>query len=491
MSSSSSSGSGHYREHRLTRTKIIATVGPACAEPDMLRSLVRSGVDIFRLNFAHGTHDWLAGIVRSIWEISLELAQPIGILGDLSGPKIRLGQLPGDRIVCNEGAEFIFIRNREPSAENELTCSYAALINDVQPDDRILLADGTVRMRVLEASGDQARCIVEGAGTIGSRQGVNLPGVALSTPCITEKDEADLAWAIENELDFVGLSFVRSAEDIRKLRALIADRQPARALRIVAKIEKPEAVADISAIIDEADAVMVARGDLGVEVDVYRVPEIQKRIIRQCNQKRVPVITATQMLDSMQNSEIPTRAEASDVANAVLDGTDAVMLSGETAAGEFPRQSVEMMSRIAREAARILPDRFRIADSACEDSLAHQVTEAVASGAVVVAEELDASLIAVATVSGRSALAISKERCGVPLLAICDTPATAGWMTLLWGVTPILASTSDLSADRLVQIATDWGRQEDVLEPGARLVVVASSRWSSRAHNSLLVHIVE
>lgn len=490
--SSSSGSSGEYREHRLTQTKIIATVGPACGQPEMLRRLILSGVDIFRLNFAHGSHKWLEGIVSSIWEIALELGRPIGLLGDLSGPKIRLGVLPGDKIVCNEGAEFSFIRGREPETDNELTCTYEALIDDVKPGDRILLADGTVRMRVLDTASDAARCLVEGAGVIGSRQGVNLPGVTLSTPCITEKDEADLAWAIQNRIDFVGLSFVRSADDIRKLRELIsasvspADSGP----RIVAKIEKPEAVRDIAAIIDEADAVMVARGDLGVEVDVFRVPELQKEIIRRCNEKRVPVITATQMLDSMQRSELPTRAEASDVANAVLDGTDAVMLSGETAAGEYPRQSVVMMSRIIQEAERILPERRHV-DFPAPESLAHQVTEAVAIGAVVVAEELDAAMIAVATVSGRSALAISKERRGVPVLAICDCPRTAAWMTLLWGVTPILASSSDLHADQLVRLAIDWGFQEEVLEKGSRLVVVASSRWVAEGHDSLLVHVAE
>ena len=492
VSSSAATSGGHYREHRLVRTKIIATVGPASAEPDILRSLILSGVDIFRLNFAHGSHEWLEGIVKTIWKIARELGRPIGILGDLSGPKIRLGVLPGDKVVCNEGAEFVFIRGREPEAENELTCTYEALIDDVKADDRVLLADGTVRMRVLDTTENSARCIVEGAGVIGSRQGVNLPGVALSTPCITEKDEADLAWAIKNEIDFVGLSFVRSAEDIRKLRGMIqatpspSDSPP----HIVAKIEKPEAVEDISAIIDETDAVMVARGDLGVEVDVFRVPELQKEIIRRCNEKRVPVITATQMLDSMQRSELPTRAEASDVANAVLDGTDAVMLSGETAAGDFPRQSVAMMSRIVQEAEGILPER-RVVDFPASELLAHQVTEAVAIGAVAVAEELDASLIAVATVSGRSALAISKERRGVHVLAICDCPRTAGWMTILWGVTPILASSSDLQADQLVRLAVDWGYQEDVLEKGSRLVVVASSRWVAEGHDSLLVHIAE
>jgi len=456
----------------------------------MLRSLILAGVDIFRLNFAHGTHDWLGNVVRSIRATSVELARPIGILGDLSGPKIRLQELPGGRTVCNEGAEFTFIRGREPVGENELACTYEAMIDDVHPGDRILLADGTVRMRVLDTSRDSARCLVEGAGVISSRQGINLPGVVLSTPCITEKDDRDLAWALENEIDFIGLSFVRSAGDIRQLRAMINQSGKTRKPQIVAKIEKSQAIEELNLIIDEADAVMVARGDLGVEVDIYRVPEIQKDIIRRCNQKRVPVITATQMLDSMQNSELPTRAEASDVANAVLDGTDAVMLSGETAAGKFPRQAVVMMSRIVQEAERYLPERFGD-DFAAEDSLAHQITEAVAVGAVVVAEQLEAELIAVATVSGRSALAISKERKSVPVLAICDSSETAGWMTLLWGVTPIQAASSDLTADQLVRIAIDWGYQENVLERGSRLVVVASSRWVADPHDSLFVHIAE
>ena len=482
-----------YQEYRLTRTKIIATVGPACGSPETLRDLVLAGVDIFRLNFAHGTHEWLSGIVRSICEISLELGRPIGILGDLSGPKIRLGMLPGDKVVCNEGAEFVFVRGREPQTGNELTCTYEPLIDDVAAGDLILLADGTVRMRVLETDTErgEARCVVEGAGTIRSRQGVNLPGVALSTPSLTDKDRSDLAWAIENGIDFVGLSFVRSAADVLELRQVIEESGANFPPYIVAKIEKPQAVDDLDAIIAATDAVMVARGDLGVEVDVVRVPGIQKRIIRQCNEKRIPVITATQMLDSMQHSELPTRAEASDVANAVLDGTDAVMLSGETAAGDYPRESVAMMSRIIQESETLLPERSAVADSPSQGARALDITEAVAVGAVATATRIRAALIGVATVSGRSAQAISKERCRVPVLAICQTPRTAAWVNLIWGITPVLASSAELTNDELIDLAVQWGRIEEVLSEGEAVVVVGSTRWASVGHDSLLVHIVD
>ncbi len=481
-----------YQEHRLTRTKIIATVGPASGTRENLKELVIAGVDVFRLNFAHGSHEWLAEVVTAIREVSAELGIAIGILGDLSGPKIRLGRLPDDGILCNEGAEFSFVRGRTPQTRHELTCTYEPLIDDVQPDDRVLLADGTVVMRVIEKDADAgfAKCVVEGAGTIRSRQGVNLPGVALSTPSLTEKDRDDLAWAIEHDIDYVGLSFVRSVSDVTELRQAIVDHGNDSQPRIVAKIEKGEAVAELEAIIDATDAIMVARGDLGVEVDIVQVPAIQKRIIRLCNQRRVPVITATQMLDSMQRSELPTRAEASDVANAVLDGTDAVMLSGETAVGQYPRQTVATMSRIVCEAERLLPEETHVVDSASATTQALRVTEAVAVGAVATARELNAALIAVATTSGRSALAVSKERSRVPILAFTNSEQTARRMALLWGVTPKVSGQAVLTADQVALKATEWGLGEEVLAANDTVVVMASSQWSAEGHDSMLVHVV-
>lgn len=488
------SSSSDYRENPLARTKIIATVGPACEDREALRDLILRGVDIFRLNFAHGSHDWLSEIVAKVRSISEELDRPIGLLGDLSGPKIRLGKLQRDSIFCPDGAKFHFIRGREPANSSELTCTYQPLIDDLSPGDRILLADGTVGMRVEETDPQAgwARCIVDASGPIRSRQGVNLPGVALSTPSLTEKDRSDLKWALENQLDFVGLSFVRSVDDVQLLRSEIEASGTTTPPMIVSKIEKGEAVAQLESIIDESDAVMVARGDLGVEVDIVTVPGIQKRIIRLCNQKRVPVITATQMLDSMHTNELPTRAETSDVANAVLDGTDAVMLSGESAIGDYSREAVAMMSRIVRDAATLLEsqpiDREDLAASSIQ---AQVITEAVAVGAVATAERLDASLIAVATVSGRAALAISKERRLVPVLAVCESWRTAQRMTLLWGVTPTVWNQSEHSGDEVAEFATAWGLKEGVLRVNDRVVVVASSGWSDRGHDAMLIHVVE
>lgn len=483
---------GTYCEHRLTRTRIIATVGPACATREALRDLILAGADIFRLNFAHGSHTWLSSIVFMVRSLEEELGRTVALLGDLSGPKIRLGTLPPDGVHCPLGAEFTFVRGREPQAPHELFCTYEPLVDDVRPGDRILLADGTVAMRVLskDPAAGWARCTVEVAGVIRSKQGVNLPGVVLSTPSLTDKDRSDLAWALKEGIDFIGLSFVRSATDIHQLRDAMSsvpeDDRPA----IVAKIEKPEAVTDLEAIVDATDAVMVARGDLGVEVDIVQVPAIQKRIIRLCNQKRVPVITATQMLDSMQRNELPTRAEASDVANAVLDGTDAVMLSGETAAGDYPRQSVVMMSRIIGVAEPLLPDRREVEDRSHHSNQALAVTEAVAIGAVATAEKLNARLIAIGTVSGRAVMAVSKERSRVPVLAICATPRIARRISLLWGVTPMVADRCSLTADDLSSVATEWGRREGVLDSGDAVVIVASSRWTARGHDAMLVHSV-
>lgn len=483
-----------YRENPLARTKIIATVGPACEDRDALRDLMLRGVDIFRLNFAHGSHEWLSGIVAKVRSLSEELDRPIGLLGDLSGPKIRLGKLKDDSIACADGDTFTFVRGQDSNSPSELTCTYEPLVDDLAAGDRILLADGTVGMRVEETNPQAgwARCVIDAGGTIRSRQGVNLPGVALSTPSLTDKDRNDLKWAIEHKLDFVGLSFVRSVNDVRLLRSCIEESGTDTPPFIVSKIEKGEAVAQLEDIIDESDAVMVARGDLGVEVDIVTVPGIQKRIIRLCNQKRVPVITATQMLDSMQKSELPTRAETSDVANAVLDGTDAVMLSGESAIGDFPRESVAMMSRIVRDAEGLLESQPLLREDHSINAVkAQTITEAVAVGAVATADRLQASLIAVATVSGRSALAISKERRQVPVLAVCGSWRTAGRMTLLWGVTPVVWNQSEHTSDQLAEFATSWGILEGVLKASDTVVVLASSHWSDRGHDAMLVHVVE
>ncbi|RMG40893.1 MAG: pyruvate kinase [Planctomycetota bacterium] len=488
------------------KTKIVATVGPSCRPRTVLRKLVVAGVDVFRLNFAHGRHEWLAGVVADIRGVAEELGVPVGILGDLSGPKIRLGDLPGDELVCNEGQTVRFVRQTVArssppatvadvpgdSQPVELTSTYDRLVDDLQVGDRVLLADGTVALRVVEKDpgGAWAECIVEHPGRIRSRQGINLPGVSLSTPSLTEKDLRDLQWALEQRLDYVGLSFVRSAEDVRRLESLIASQTPARP-QIVAKIEKCEALDDLDAIIRSSDCVMVARGDLGVEADITRVPVLQKQIIRACNRQRVPVITATQMLDSMQYSELPTRAEATDVANAVLDGTDAMMLSAETAIGQFPIQAVEMMNRIACEAEKLQESVEN--DQRPRAGLRHralEVTEAVIAGAGDTAMQLNADLIVVVTRTGRSALAMAERRLPVPTLALTERPETARRMCLYWGVFPVVAPVSQMGSEELVRFIVDWGRRTGTLRSGSRFVVVFGTQWSAHGHDIMLVHEV-
>lgn len=483
-----------YEEQPLVKTKIIATVGPASDSREMLRKLMIAGVDLFRLNFAHGKYDNLAEVVTHIHELSDELGKPVGILGDLSGPKIRLGVLPDDEVTCRQDMKFRFIRGLETSDPQELTCTYEPLIDDLRVGDPILLADGMVAMRVVEksADGDYVECDVEREGIIRSKQGVNLPGVQLSTPCLTKKDLKDLAWAVKHGLDYIGLSFVRSASDISHLIEEIEKLKPEEPPHVVAKIEKIEAVSDIEQILKLTDAVMVARGDLGVEVDIERVPIIQKRIIHLCNQYRVPVITATQMLDSMQFNTFPTRAEASDVANAVLDGSDAVMLSGETAVGVSPLAAVAMMSRIVREAARILSSNLHSEEATSNRRLlAREVTEAVTLGAGITAEKLDADLMVTCTHEGKTAMALSKQRRTVPTVALTDRPTTARRIALYWGVTPLLTDVVDKTPQKILKFIVTYGKKHGFLSQGSQIVLISGTDWESQGHDMLLVHEVK
>ncbi len=336
------------------RTKIVATVGPASRDPRTLEALIRAGVDLFRLNFSHGTHEEHTATLADIRRVSREMGRHIGVLQDLGGPKIRLGPIPGDEVLCGLGEVFTMVSERRSDDPHELTSTYASLTDDLAADETVLFADGSVAMRVRDVGPGFAVMEVTLPGRLRSRQGVNLPGSTLNVKALTDKDLRDLDWARDNPVDYIGLSFVRQAADVCWLREELRARGIG--ARIIAKIEKPQAVANLAEILAETDAVMVARGDLGVEMDVTRVPAIQKQVIAACHEARVPVITATQMLASMETSNIPTRAEASDVFNAILDGTDAVMLSGETAVGTYPVEVVTTMSRIAAEAERLMVD---------------------------------------------------------------------------------------------------------------------------------------
>jgi pyruvate kinase len=479
-----------YREPLLTRTKIVATVGPACRSPDVLREMVLAGVDVFRLNFAHGTHEEKAAIVAAVRGIAAELGQPVGVLGDLSGPKIRLGELPPDGLTVQADRRYTFVRAANRRSETDLTTSYDGLIDDLREGDRLLLADGSVALRVSEKHADRVVCEVEQPGRLLSRQGVNLPGSRLRIASLTEKDLVDLRWALEQGLDFVGLSFVRCAADIRHLREQINTGTPAHRPFIVAKIEKPEAVDDLDNILHETDMVMVARGDLGVEVDIVRVPVLQKQIIAACNHHCVPVITATQMLESMQQSELPTRAEATDVANAVLDGTDAVMLSGETAVGRHPVRVVTTMSRIAREAEPLLVSRKDLPLGRSTRSAATDLTLAVTLGAIHAAEQLQAGLLVLLTRSGVTAAAVSELRSRVPILALTDDPRTAARLTLTWGVHALVTDRCARPPQEVIDFVRTWGLAHRLLSSGSRFVIVGTTDWSRPGKDVMLVSTV-
>ena len=492
----------------IVRTKIVATLGPASRAEEAIRGLVEAGVDVFRLNMAHGSLEEHAESLARIRRISDELRRPVGVLADLAGPKIRLGELPGGAIEMVEGDEVTFIRGVESGPAGELTVSYEPLVDELSPGDPVMIADGTISLVVTTRNTDRVMCRVVQGGTVRSRQGVNLPGVRLSVAAMSPDDWRHAEWAAAAGIDFVSLSFVRSAVEVKLLKELLRTRGSA--AKVVAKIEKREAVDNLEGIVEAADAVMVARGDLGVETDVASMPMVQKRVIRVCQRYQKPVIVATQMLDSMQHARRPTRAEATDVANAILDGADACMLSGETAIGEHPRLVVEMMRRIARETEKqYLADRWRYMEGrfmaergtagvpvqeflpAPEFLVAglHPITQAVVDGASRIAGELDAKLFVVASKSGLTAIARSKRRGAVPTVGVSDDPATLRQMSLYWGVTPLAGAAFPDTAGLLDHVCS-WGLREGRLSRGDRILLVAGSSFGTGGHNMALVHEV-
>jgi pyruvate kinase len=465
------------------KTKIVATIGPASSTPEVLRQLIEAGVSVFRLNFSHGTHDGHSAVVSQIRSLSREMGRHVGILQDLCGPKMRLGPLPADVIECGLGEEYFLVSEPSGHDDRELTCSYQRLPDDLKAGETVLFADGTVAMRVIDTAPGRARLTVTLAGRLRSRQGLNLPGSDLAVESLTAKDLEDLDWTARHaaDVDFVGLSFVRSAQDVARLRQELQARR-CRA-RVVVKIEKPQAVQNLDAIVAATDAVMVARGDLGVEMDVQRVPSIQKRIIALCNAAHRPVITATQMLNSMEHSSRPTRAEASDVFNAVLDGSDAVMLSGESAVGEYPVEAVATMREICVEAEAYLQSNAYAprGQSAPVAGLIDPITESAADAACLFARRLDAALIVVvAAESGHSALALSNRRPGAPVLALARTEEVARLLSLCWGVNALLLPDVG-SVEQELSFGISWAKSHGLVQPGQHAVLLRG-RTASKAN---------
>jgi pyruvate kinase len=468
------------------RTKIVATVGPACGTVEKLVELINAGVSVFRINTAHGTQEEREKKLIDIRTAGATAGQPIGILVDLAGPKIRLGELFADPTNCEMGQEFRFVPGTKSSAPDELTATYPTLITELAVGDNVMLADGTVTMVVTAKEQGQVRCRVTGAGIIRSRQGINLPGAKLSVASLTEADMVNAIWAARNEVDFVSLSFVRKAVDVLLLKELLKS-QGSRAMTI-AKIEKPEAVQQIGEIVAAAEGVMVARGDLGVEMDVAEIAVVQKRIVAECQRQGKPVIVATQMLDSMHHNRRPTRAEATDVANAILDGADACMLSGETAIGEFPVESVQTMNRIMLATEPLLKDRGPPRD--VQATGVHPITAAAVRGSAMIADEIEAKLVVVVTRGGGTCRMRSKQRDFIPTIGLSDSPGVLRRLTLFWGVTP-LADAPVHDGPQLRAFIDKWGRDQGLIAIGDRIVFVTGTNFYPMAQNIVVIHEVE
>jgi pyruvate kinase len=469
------------------RTKIVATVGPACRSVPMLIKLIRAGVSVFRLNTAHGNEQQRAENLAAIRDASEQTGIPVGVLVDLAGPKIRLGELHTDPTECIPGETFRFVRSDKPKSADELTSTYSGLISELQPGDSVMLADGTVSMVVISKTSDEVRCKVIGGGLIRSRQGINLPGAKLSVSSLTEADMANAVWAAKNDIDYVSLSFVRSPVNVMLLRELL-QAQGSKAF-VIAKIEKPEALLHLKEIVAAADGVMVARGDLGVEIDVAEIAVAQKRIVRECQTQGKPVIVATQMLDSMHHNRRPTRAEATDVANAILDGADACMLSGETAIGDFPVEAVETMNRIALATEPLLAEQSR-GHEHVQAADVHPITAAAVRGSSVIVEQLGAKLVVVATRGGGTCRLRSKQRDFVPTIGVSDSLSVLRRLTLFWGVTP-LAGAPVHDGPALRAFIDDWGRQQGLLKKGDCVLFVTGTNFYPMAQNLLVIHEVE
>jgi pyruvate kinase len=469
----------------MRRTKIVATIGPASRDPKVLERLLEAGVNVVRLNFSHGSHEDHSAVIGSVREIAARTKRTVALLQDLSGPKIRTGKLRGGAIELRDGARVaITIDETIEGTPERISTTYDPLPRDVRRGDKILLDDGNLELRVLEAKAEEVACEVVHGGTLKSNKGMNLPGAKLSAPALTEKDQRDLAFGVQNGVDYVALSFVRQAADVEQCKALI--RSHGGRTPVIAKIEKREAVDDLPQILEATDGVMVARGDLGVELSTEEVPTLQKRIIEMANGAGKVVITATQMLESMIENPRPTRAEASDVANAILDGTDAIMLSAETATGRYPVQAVETMARIAGYTEENYGFR---APARVTGGSASMVARSLARVASTVAEELDCKLIVAFTESGATARLLSAFRPRVPVVGITPHAEPYRRLALWWGVVPLL-STAIPTTDEMIVRGEVLLKQEGLASPGDTVLMLAGQSQSAGATNMLRVHTI-
>ncbi len=467
------------------RTKIVATIGPASNTREMLEKLVSAGMNVARLNFSHGNYETHAEAIRNIRSIARTLNRPVAILLDLQGPKIRVGKLEnGKAVLLKSDADFsITVR---PIVGNDRTVSttYERLPADVHPRDTILLDDGLIRLQVASRDDETVFCKVKTGGWLKEHKGINLPGVSVSAPSLTEKDIRDVNFGIKNSVDYFALSFVRMAEDLETIKSII--HKQGAAIPVIAKIEKPEAVDNLDAILRAADGIMVARGDLGVEMQPELVPIIQKEIISTAVRENKPVITATQMLETMSVNPIPTRAEASDVANAIFDGTDAVMLSGETASGNYPEKAVQTMARIAEQAEK---SSFLKVNLHHDPDPVDPVTHAVSQSAVNILQDVQARCIIAFSVSGSTSKQISKQRPAKPVYAFTPRKDTYNRLSLLWGITPMYIPAIENTA-RLVEASESLLIGKNCIQKGDLVVIVIGLGLKSGSTNMIKLHRV-
>ncbi|WP_038048549.1 pyruvate kinase [Thermus caliditerrae] len=463
------------------RTKIVATLGPASSTKETIRALAEAGADVFRLNFSHGTPEDHQRRVALVREVEKELGKPLSLLQDLQGPKVRIGRFREGRVELKPGQTFVLTRLPVEGDETRVALTYQGLPEDVSPGQVLLLDDGRIRLRVEGVEGGEIRTRVEVGGILSDSKGINVPGADLSIPALSEKDIQDLALGAELGVDWVAVSFVRTRDDLLLARHYLA-RYGSRA-RLMAKIEKPSAVQRFEEILEEADGIMVARGDLGVEMPLEEVPIVQKRLILRAIAAGKPVITATQMLESMVQNPSPTRAEASDVANAIFDGTDAVMLSAETAAGAYPVEAVAMMAKIARsvEASPEFAQKLSVLRPAPTPT----TQDAIAQAAEDIVEAVEAKAIVVFTATGSSARRIARTRPKVPILALTPSLEVVRQLALVWGVWPHLAPDPQ-DTDDMVRIALQKAKSCGLAQVGERVVIAAGVPFGVRGTTNLL-----
>jgi pyruvate kinase len=475
------------REHpridpRGRKVKILATIGPASRSPEMLDRLVRAGADAFRLNMSHGAHADHEAAIIAIRALEKQYAKPIAILADLQGPKLRVGTFKDGQAIIRHSGHFVLDRDKTPGDENRVCLPHPELFGIMTRGQRLLINDGKIRLKVLEADDNRILCSAEVGGVISDRKGVNVPDAEVPIPALTEKDRRDLAFATEHGADWIALSFVQRPEDIAEARKLIGTHGTA----ICAKIEKPKAVDRLDAIIEMADGIMVARGDLGVELEPYEVPPLQKKIVSMARRAGKPVIVATQMLESMIESPSPTRAEVSDVANAVYDGADAVMLSAESAAGAWPEESVAMMDRIAVQVENDegYKERVRFLDTPPDAT----TSDALAHACMTIADTVPISAITVFTSSGSTARRVARERPATPVLVLTPSIRTARRVALLWGAHAV--ATKDIgSFEEMIGKGKRMALRHGFSEAGARLIVLAGVPFGTPGATNLL-HVV-